>query len=114
MFSEPQVPFPAVTFCNLNPFKKTMVQHSQELTNLIAAYTYVNKVKQARMKSGTTAVATTTTAAGIDSHARKKRQARPPSTDGCTETTYPFPYCPTPKQYSVWACPDGNASVVFK
>ncbi|KAH7709004.1 ASIC-2 protein [Aphelenchoides avenae] len=50
---EPAAPFPAVTFCNLNPFKKSMVEHSQELTNLLAAYTYVSKVNQAHRKSGT-------------------------------------------------------------
>ncbi|KAH7721209.1 CRE-MEC-10 protein [Aphelenchoides avenae] len=48
LFYEPEAPFPAVTFCNLNPFKRSMVHRSKELSNLVAAYNYVKKVKQAK------------------------------------------------------------------
>ncbi|KAH7723631.1 hypothetical protein AAVH_08737 [Aphelenchoides avenae] len=61
MIYEPEATFPAVTFCNLNPFKKSTMEYSQELANLVAAYTYVKKVKQAQMESGTIAAARTTT-----------------------------------------------------
>ncbi|KAH7714754.1 acid-sensing ion channel 1-like protein [Aphelenchoides avenae] len=71
---EPEATFPAVTFCNLNPLKKSTMEHSQELTNLVATYVYVTKVKQEQMKRGTTATARTTTP-GTESHERKKRQA---------------------------------------
>ncbi|KAH7695105.1 hypothetical protein AAVH_37841, partial [Aphelenchoides avenae] len=116
MFSEPQVPFPAVTFCNLNPFKKTMAPHSQELTNLLAAYTYVSKVKQARMKSGTTSVAKTTTAADTEIHALRKRGAAaedlvdlPLDPTECQEAQY----TDYDKHYTVWSYPNGTAYVEF-
>ncbi|KAH7708925.1 amiloride-sensitive sodium channel subunit beta-like protein [Aphelenchoides avenae] len=68
---EPQAPLPAVTFCNLNPYKKTMAHRSQDLTNLLAAYAYVNKMKEAQVAGGITAAAGTTMTSSTESHGRR-------------------------------------------
>uniref|UniRef100_A0A914X5H7 Uncharacterized protein n=1 Tax=Plectus sambesii TaxID=2011161 RepID=A0A914X5H7_9BILA len=46
LFVEPDAPFPAVTVCNLNPFKKSAVASSPKLSDLMSAYNYVTQSRK--------------------------------------------------------------------
>uniref|UniRef100_A0AC34G8E1 Uncharacterized protein n=1 Tax=Panagrolaimus sp. ES5 TaxID=591445 RepID=A0AC34G8E1_9BILA len=71
LYSASSAPFPAVTICNLNPFKNSAINQSQTLSNLISAYKYTLEKKEETSAS--------------EVHARKKR-APPSPPSPCDKT----------------------------
>lgn len=72
------------------------------------------------MKSGTAAVARTTTTGAAESHARGKRNGGemvelilPSDPTECEEAQYTYYGAGPPKDYIVWTCPNGTAYVDF-
>lgn len=92
IYTLPSIPFPAVTICNLNPFKKSGLDASVELTTLIDAYDHVLTMKKNHSRN---------VSKPINSKIRKKRQAcssysaSVPSTAPADAefTSYSYDYC---------------------
>ncbi|KAH7723212.1 hypothetical protein AAVH_09228 [Aphelenchoides avenae] len=68
LFYEPQASFPAVTVCNLNPFKASKVNESEALQTLLNAYSFVMQKKQQ-------AQAGAVSSGGLEIGKRRRRQA---------------------------------------
>ncbi|CAD5224671.1 unnamed protein product [Bursaphelenchus xylophilus] len=100
LYTTNNMPFPAVTFCNLNPFKRSEASKVPSLDLLLRAYDYINDKKMALSNSNTSSTSGTTTAASNNNNSymsstsgtastplnRDKRQA-PPAPPEFDETT---------------------------
>uniref|UniRef100_A0A914DU34 Uncharacterized protein n=1 Tax=Acrobeloides nanus TaxID=290746 RepID=A0A914DU34_9BILA len=92
------LPFPAVTICNLNPYKRSKVNNSQSLQNLITAYNYVTGKKIQQAQNNITSTRTTIEPTTQEMHIRKKRAA---CTAGTFNSTVIPPGYSQPQVYSV-------------